>query len=100
MRDDRYGNAMTTGSDAARDAYVEGVDHVLAATYGARAAFETALAAYRARDFSAAANDWRALAAKDWPGADLSGAMAGFADIAADEVLPDDWDGAVVMTTK
>ncbi len=43
MLQDRYGNGLTTGSDAARDAYDVGVDHVLAATYGARQAFETAV---------------------------------------------------------
>ncbi len=43
MLEDRYGNALTTDSDAARNAYVEGVDHILAATYGARDAFENAL---------------------------------------------------------
>jgi hypothetical protein len=35
---DRYGNDLTTASDAARDAYVAGVDHILAATWGARGA--------------------------------------------------------------
>ncbi|MEM6407006.1 MAG: tetratricopeptide repeat protein [Pseudomonadota bacterium] len=45
MRDDRYGNSLTTSSDAARDAYIVGVDHILAATYGAAQAFEDALAA-------------------------------------------------------
>lgn len=45
MRDDRYGNAMTTSSDGARDAYVEGLDHVLAATHGALDAFARALEA-------------------------------------------------------
>lgn len=45
MLDDRYGNAMTTSSAAARDAYIEGVDHILAATYGATAAFTRALTA-------------------------------------------------------
>lgn len=43
MFDDRYGNALTTTSDAARAAYVEGVDHILAATYGATRAFSRAL---------------------------------------------------------
>ncbi len=42
MLDDRYGNAMTTKSTEARDAYVEGVDHILAATYGASEAFSRA----------------------------------------------------------
>lgn len=45
MLRDRYGNEITTGSEAARDAYVEGVDHILAATYGGRDAFERAIAA-------------------------------------------------------
>ena len=43
MLDDRYGNALTTSSTTARDAYVEGVDHILAATYGATQAFTRAL---------------------------------------------------------
>ncbi len=45
MRNDGYGNPMSTGSDAARDAYVEGVDHILAATHGAKEAFERAIEA-------------------------------------------------------
>jgi hypothetical protein len=42
---DRYGNDLTTTSEAARDAYVAGVDHILAATWGARDAFEAAIEA-------------------------------------------------------
>jgi Tfp pilus assembly protein PilF len=42
---DRYANALSTSSSAARDAYVAGVDHILAATHGAVDAFETAVAA-------------------------------------------------------
>ena len=64
------------------------------------ARYEGALTAYRARDFAKAAADWRALAGEAWEGADLSGAMAGFAELTAAETLPDDWNGAVVMTTK
>lgn len=45
MLDDRYGNAMATSSDVARDAYVEGVDHMLAATFGGLQAFERAVEA-------------------------------------------------------
>ena len=45
MLEDRYGNIMTTDSDTACAAYIEGVDHILAATFGAREAFETALEA-------------------------------------------------------
>jgi hypothetical protein len=44
---DRYGNDLTTTSEAARDAYVAGVDHILAATWGARDAFEAAIEADR-----------------------------------------------------
>jgi tetratricopeptide (TPR) repeat protein len=40
---DRYGNDLATASEAARDAYVAGVDHILAATWGARGAFDAAL---------------------------------------------------------
>lgn len=39
---DRYGNALSTGSDAARDFYAAGVDHILAATHGAVESFEGA----------------------------------------------------------
>lgn len=63
-------------------------------------AYAAALSAYRARDFGAAAAGWRRLAGEDWSGAKLSGAMAEFADVAAEERLDDDWSGAVVMKTK
>lgn len=42
---DRYDNPLTTGSAAARDAYVEGVDLFLAARFGAIQAFDRALEA-------------------------------------------------------
>ena len=45
MSTDRYGNPLTTASDAARDAYVEGCDLVLTQWPGAVAAFDRALAA-------------------------------------------------------
>ncbi len=45
MQHDRYGNALSTRSDAAAQAYAEGVDHILAATFGAEAAFARAVAA-------------------------------------------------------
>lgn len=45
MRQDRYGNALSTVSDAARDAYVAGVDRLLAAQPGVEQAFEAAIAA-------------------------------------------------------
>ncbi len=45
MVQDRYGNVLSTGSDVAVAAYVEGVDHILAATYGAQEAFARAIAA-------------------------------------------------------
>lgn len=43
MRDDRYGLELSTNSAAARDAYIEGVDRLLAAQPGADLAFEQAL---------------------------------------------------------
>lgn len=45
MQPDRYGQPLSTGSAAARDAYVTGVDHILAATYGACEAFAAAIEA-------------------------------------------------------
>lgn len=45
MRTDRYGLDLATASAAARDAYVEGVDLMIAACPGAGAAFDRALAA-------------------------------------------------------
>jgi hypothetical protein len=45
MLTDRYDNALSTNSPAARDAYVAGVDLLLSANAGAEAAFRRALAA-------------------------------------------------------
>lgn len=45
MQQDRYGNKLATDSAVAAAAYDAGVDHILAATSGARAAFATAIAA-------------------------------------------------------
>ena len=45
MLADRYGLGVSTGSPAARDAYVEGCDLVLAPSSGATAAFDRAIAA-------------------------------------------------------
>jgi hypothetical protein len=45
MLTDRYGNALSTTSQAARDAYVAGVDLLLSANVGAEEAFRRALAA-------------------------------------------------------
>jgi hypothetical protein len=45
MLEDRYGNALTTTSGAARDAYVAGMDKLLSADAGIVAAFEQAVAA-------------------------------------------------------
>ncbi len=45
MLQDRYGNELTTSSQAARDAYIEGVDCVLSANHGAEDAFKRAIAA-------------------------------------------------------
>jgi len=42
---DRYGNALTTSSAAARDAYVVGVDRLLSADAGIEDVFRTAIAA-------------------------------------------------------
>ncbi|WP_245605431.1 hypothetical protein [Roseicyclus elongatus] len=44
-RSDRYGNALGTGSERATEAYCSGIDHVLAASWGACDAFEEAIAA-------------------------------------------------------
>lgn len=43
MQTDRYGNELSIGSAAARDAYVEGVDLVLSGIYGAEQAFQRAV---------------------------------------------------------
>ncbi len=43
MQTDRYGNALTTDSDAARDAYVAGVDCLLTATAGGEESLQRAL---------------------------------------------------------
>lgn len=45
MLKDRYGNVLSTGSTAARDAYVRGVDSLMAATAGTDTAFAEAIAA-------------------------------------------------------
>ncbi len=45
MLTDRYGLTLTTSLPEARDAYVTGVDHILAATFGARDAFSAAITA-------------------------------------------------------
>lgn len=45
MLEDRYGNALSCASAAARDAYVDAVDHMLAGEDGVEAAFDRALAA-------------------------------------------------------
>jgi hypothetical protein len=45
MLEDRYGNALTTGSQAARDAYVTGMDRLLSADAGIVSAFQEAVAA-------------------------------------------------------
>lgn len=45
MLADRYGLTLTTRSPDARDAYVAGIDHILAATFGATAAFSASVAA-------------------------------------------------------
>lgn len=42
MLEDRYGNRLSTGSADARDAYVDAIDRMLAAGFGAEAAFERA----------------------------------------------------------
>lgn len=45
MREDRYGNPLTTQSDRARDAYVRGIDLLLGGDAGVEDAFEAAIAA-------------------------------------------------------
>jgi len=45
MLQDRYGNSLTTRSDAARDAYIDGVDLLIAANFGAEEAFRLAVEA-------------------------------------------------------
>jgi len=45
MLKDRYGLGLSTVSQKARDAYVEGVDLLLSANFGSEAAFERAIAA-------------------------------------------------------
>jgi hypothetical protein len=42
MLNDRYGNALSTSSAAARDAYIEGVDLLLSGNYGAQESFTRA----------------------------------------------------------
>jgi tetratricopeptide (TPR) repeat protein len=44
MLNDRYDNALSTHSQAARDAYVEGVDCLLSGNYGGEGAFRRAIA--------------------------------------------------------
>lgn len=45
MLQDRYGNGLTTTSQAASDAYIDGVDRLIAANHGAEEAFRSAIAA-------------------------------------------------------
>lgn len=45
MLEDRFGNALTTHSLTARDAYIDGVDKFLAAEHGVEDAFNSAIAA-------------------------------------------------------
>lgn len=45
MLEDRFGNSLSTNSPQARDAYIEGVDHLLAASHETEAAFERAIEA-------------------------------------------------------
>jgi hypothetical protein len=49
LLEDRYGNRLSTGSSAARDAYVAGVDKLLSAGSAIDQAFRDAIAA-RASD--------------------------------------------------
>jgi hypothetical protein len=64
MLKDRYGNPLTTGSGVARDAYVDGVDRLLAADIGAEQAFQRAIAADDgfALGHAALARSWQILA--------------------------------------
>ena len=45
MLQDRYGNDLSTTSPAARDAYLAGVESLMAATPGMDTAFQAAVAA-------------------------------------------------------
>ena len=64
------------------------------------AGYEAALAAYRRREFEAAADMWRSLGRAHWNGAALAAAMATFADASARTPPPDGWHGGLVMETK
>lgn len=84
MLSDRYGNPLTTTSAAARDAYVEGCDLLLAQWPGAAAAFQRALAADPEFPLAHAARA-RALQA----GGDAAGARAAIAAAQAHADLPE-----------
>ena len=58
MLKDRYGNDLSTTSQAARDAYVEGVDSLMSATPGMDAHFQSAAEADDG--FALATSRWRA----------------------------------------
>lgn len=63
-------------------------------------AYAVVLNAYRARSFSAAAEGWRALAAREWSGTALAAAMAEIAVDTASEQPGPDWAGQIIMKTK
>ena len=69
MLRDRYANTLTTSSPVARDAYVSGVDHILAATHGAVEAFEAAVGADRGFALGHAGLARARMYAGDMPGA-------------------------------
>jgi adenylate cyclase len=63
-------------------------------------AYGQALANYRTRNFTDAAAQWRALAVAPWSGANLSRAMADFAEALINDEPDEDWSGAIIMMTK
>ena len=64
MLKDRYDNLLATGSEAARDAYVDGVDRLLAADISTEQAFQRAIEADDgfALSHAALARAWQILA--------------------------------------
>jgi hypothetical protein len=64
MLKDRYDNLLATGSEAARDAYVDGVDRLLAADISTEQAFQRAIEADDgfALGHAALARAWQILA--------------------------------------
>ena len=78
MHTDRHGLPLSTESARARDAYVTGIDHILAATHGAAEAFAAAIAADPGFALAHVGLARAAMYAADMPGARaaLADAMA------------------------